>query len=133
MTDLQKMSSPGKEYFPNLCLWKPFSISTGSSAAMPIMWQGMLLNFLIFFSHIHGLNPELRKFVEIDALVHDAGVVTDLKTITKQEEISCACTRLPNCLKGCGLLLPGRLSCIKRRVGKKKLRKLKGKDFRKDA
>jgi exopolyphosphatase/pppGpp-phosphohydrolase len=78
---------------------------------------------------IHGLDPGMRKFVEIDALVHDAGAGTDLEDHHKAgRDIH----RLNPPSE-----LPERLWPVvawtaflhKKKIGKKKLRKLKGKDF----
>ena len=78
---------------------------------------------------IHGLDPELRKFVEIAALVHDAGAVTDFEDHHKAGR---DILRLHPPSE-----LPERLWPVvawtaflhKKTIGKKKLRKLKGKDF----
>ena len=78
---------------------------------------------------VHGLNPELRKFVEIDALVHDAGVLTDFEDHHKAGR-NILCLHPPS-------EVPEQLWPViswtaflhKKKIGKKKLRKLKGKGF----
>ncbi len=78
---------------------------------------------------VHGLNPELRSFVEIDALVHDAGVVADFedhhkagRDILRLHPPSEVPERLWPVISWTAFL-------HKKKIGKKKLRKLKGKDF----
>jgi exopolyphosphatase/pppGpp-phosphohydrolase len=87
------------------------------------------LELFDILNSIHGLNPEIRKLVEIAALVHDAGVTTDFENHHKA---------------GRDILLlhppskvPERLWPViswtaflhKKRIGREKLQKLKGKDF----
>ena len=78
---------------------------------------------------IHGLDPEMRKFVEIAALVHDTGVATDFENHHKAGR---DILRLHPPSE-----LPERLWPVvawtaflhKKKIGKKKLAKLKGKAF----
>lgn len=74
-----------------------------------------VLELFDILAPFHGLGSEFRKLVEIAALVHDSGVTTDLENHHKAGGISCSCTLLPICLRNYGRLLPGQLSCIKRR------------------
>lgn len=77
---------------------------------------------------IHGLKPEMRKFVEIAALVHDTGVATDLENHKAGRDI--LCLHPPS-------ELPERLwSAVawtaflhKKKIGKKKLMRLGEKAF----
>lgn len=77
----------------------------------------------------HGLRPEMRKFVEIAALVHDAGVSTDLENHHKAGR-DILCLHPPS-------ELPERLwpavawttFLHKKKIGKKKLMKLREKAF----
>ncbi len=128
-TDFQGMSRPQKNRFLNLYLWKLFSTGMGSSAATQTMWLGMLLSSLISLTDIHGLGPEMRKFVEIAALVHDTGVATDFENHHKAGR---AILRLHPPSE-----LPERLwpavawttFLHKKKVGEKKLMKLREKTF----
>lgn len=78
---------------------------------------------------IHGLRPEMRKFVEIAALVHDAGVSTDLENHHKAGR-DILCLHPPS-------ELPERLwpavawttFLHKKKIGEKKLIKLREKAF----
>lgn len=78
---------------------------------------------------IHGLRPEMRKFVEIAALVHDTGVSTDLENHHKAGR-DILCLHPPS-------ELPERLwSAVawttflhKKKIGEKKLMKLREKAF----
>lgn len=79
--------------------------------------------------NIHGLGPEMRRFVEISALVHDTGVATDFENHHKAGR---AILRLHPPSE-----LPERLWPVvawttflhKKKVGEKKLAKLRGKAF----
>jgi exopolyphosphatase/pppGpp-phosphohydrolase len=78
---------------------------------------------------IHGLDPEMRKFVEIAALVHDTGVATDFENHHKAGR---DILRLHPPAE-----LPERLWPVvawttflhKKKIGKNKLAKLRGKSF----
>jgi exopolyphosphatase/pppGpp-phosphohydrolase len=78
---------------------------------------------------IHGIDPEMRKLVEIAALVHDAGVATDFENHHKAGR--------DILLLHPPLELPERFRPVvawtsflhKKSVGKEKIEKLKGKDF----
>jgi len=78
---------------------------------------------------IHGLNPELRKFVEIDALVHDAGVITDFEDHHKAGRNILRLHPPSEVPEKLWPVISWTAFLHKKKVGKKKLRKLKGKDF----
>jgi exopolyphosphatase/pppGpp-phosphohydrolase len=87
------------------------------------------LEFFDILGPIHGLRPEIRKFVEIAALVHDTGVSTDLENHHKAGR-DILCLHPPS-------ELPERLwpavawttFLHKKKFGKKKLIKLGEKAF----
>jgi len=87
------------------------------------------LELFDILNSIHGLGPEMRKFVEIAALVHDTGVATDFE---KHHKAGRAILRLHPPSE-----LPERLwpavawitFLHKKKIGKKKLMKLGKKSF----
>jgi exopolyphosphatase/pppGpp-phosphohydrolase len=87
------------------------------------------LELFDILSNIHGLGPDMRRFVEIAALVHDTGVATDFENHHKAGR---AILRLHPPSE-----LPERLwpavawttFLHKKKVGEKKLMKLRGKAF----
>lgn len=87
------------------------------------------LELFDILNSIHGLNPKMRKLVEIAALVHDTGVATDFENHHKAGR--------DILLLHPPLELPERLRPVvawtaflhKKSVGKEKVEKLKGKDF----
>jgi exopolyphosphatase/pppGpp-phosphohydrolase len=87
------------------------------------------LEIFDILNSIHGLRPEIRKLVEIAALVHDTGVATDFENHHKAGR-NILLLHPP-------LELPERLRPVvawtaflhKKSAGEKKLEKLKGKDF----
>lgn len=88
-----------------------------------------VLELFDIFNSIHGLGPEMRRFVEIAALVHDTGVATDFENHHKAGR---AILHLHPPSE-----LPERLwpavawttFLHKKKVGKKKLMKLREKTF----
>ena len=87
------------------------------------------LELFDILNNIHGLSPEMRRFVEIAALVHDTGVATDFENHHKAGR---AILRLHPPSE-----LPERLwpavawttYLHKKKVGEKKLMKIRGKAF----
>jgi exopolyphosphatase/pppGpp-phosphohydrolase len=80
---------------------------------------------------IHGLDHEIRKFVEIAALVHDTGVVTGFENHHKAGRDILRLhppSELPERLWP---VVAWTVFLHKKKIGKKKLRKLKGKEFEK--
>lgn len=78
---------------------------------------------------IHGLNPELRKFVEIDALVHDAGVVMNFEAHHKAGRDILHLHPPSEVPERLWPVISWTAFLHKKKIGKKKLRKLKEKDF----
>lgn len=87
------------------------------------------LELFDILNSIHGLHSEIRKLVEIAALVHDTGVATDFENHQKAGR-NILLLHPP-------LELPARLRPVvawtaflhKKKIGNEKLQKLKGKDF----
>jgi exopolyphosphatase/pppGpp-phosphohydrolase len=87
------------------------------------------LELFDILKNIHGLGPEMRKFVEIAALVHDTGVATDFENhhkagrdILRLHPPSELPERLWPAVAWTAFL-------HKKKVGEKKLMKLRGKAF----
>lgn len=78
---------------------------------------------------IHGLDPEIRDLVEIAALVHDTGVATDFENHHKAGKnilLLHPPSELPEQLRP---VVAWTAFLHKKRVGKEKVKKLKGKAF----
>ena len=78
---------------------------------------------------VHGLNPELQKFVEIDALVHDIGVVTDFKDHHKAGRDILRFHPPSEVPESLWPIISWTAFLHKKKIGKKKLWKLKEKEF----
>ena len=78
---------------------------------------------------VHGLNPELREFVEIDALVHDIGVVTDFEDHHKAGRDILRFHPPSEVPESLWPIISWTAFLHKKKIGKKKLWKLKEKEF----
>ena len=79
MTDLQKMVSQGKDLFPEPLPLEALFHKYGIERSHADNVARNALELFDILNSIHGLDPEMRKFVEIAALVHDTGVATDFE------------------------------------------------------
>src|SRR5450759_1995001 len=87
------------------------------------------LELFDILNDIHGLGPEIRKFVEIAALVHDTGVATDFENHHKAGRAILRLhppSELPERL---GPAVAWTTFLHKKKVGEKKLVKLREKSF----
>ena len=129
MTDLQEDEQSEEESIP-----EPLSLETlfhryGIERSHADNVARNALELFDILNNIHGLGPEMRTFVEIAALVHDTGVATDFENHHKAGR---AILRLHPPSE-----LPERLwpavawttFLHKKKVGEKKLMKLRGKAF----
>jgi Exopolyphosphatase len=78
---------------------------------------------------IHGLHPEIRKLVEIAALVHDAGVTTDFENHHKVGRDILVLHPPSEVPERLWPVISWTAFLHKKRIGNEKLQKLKGKDF----
>ncbi|WP_410509938.1 HD domain-containing protein [Methanosarcina hadiensis] len=78
---------------------------------------------------VHGLRPEFRKLVEIAALVHDAGVATDLENHHKAGRDILLLHPPANLPEKLWQVVAWTAYLHKKRIGEKKLKKLNEKDF----
>lgn len=78
---------------------------------------------------IHGLKPEYRELVEIDALVHDIGVAIDFENHHKAGREILRLHPPSEVPEKLWPVISWTAFLHKKKIGKKKLLKLKGKDF----
>ena len=88
-----------------------------------------VLELFDILAPIHGLGPQFRKLVEIAALVHDAGVATDLENHHKAGRDILLLHPPANLPEKLWQVVAWTAFLHKKKIGKKKLRKLDEKDF----
>jgi exopolyphosphatase/pppGpp-phosphohydrolase len=87
------------------------------------------LELFDILNSIHGLHPEMRKLVEIAALVHDTGVATDFENHHKAGRDILRLHPPSEVPERLWAVISWTAFLHKKKIGKKKLRKLKGKGF----
>jgi exopolyphosphatase/pppGpp-phosphohydrolase len=87
------------------------------------------LELFDILNSIHGLHPEMRKLVEIAALVHDTGVATDFENHHKAGRDILRLQPPSEVPERLWAVISWTAFLHKKKIGKKKLRKLKGKGF----
>lgn len=88
-----------------------------------------VLELFNILAPVHGLRPEFRKLVEIAALVHDAGVATDLENHHKAGRDILLLHPPANLPEKLWQVVAWTAYLHKKRIGEKKLKKLNEKDF----
>ncbi len=88
-----------------------------------------VLELFDILAPVHGLGPEFRKLVEIAALVHDAGVTTDLENHHKAGRDILLLHPPANLPEKLWQVVAWTAFLHKKNIGEKKLRKLNEKEF----
>jgi exopolyphosphatase/pppGpp-phosphohydrolase len=88
-----------------------------------------VLELFDILAPVHGLGPQFRKLVEIAALVHDAGVATDLENHHKAGRDILLLHPPANLPEKLWQVVAWTAFLHKKKIGKKKLEKLNEKDF----
>lgn len=88
-----------------------------------------VLELFDILTPVHGLGPEFRKLVEIAALVHDAGVTTDLENHHKAGRDILLLHPPANLPEKLWQVVAWTAFLHKKNIGEKKLRKLNEKEF----
>lgn len=88
-----------------------------------------VLELFNILAPVHGLRPEFRKLVEIAALVHDAGVATDLENHHKAGRDILLLHPPANLPEKLWQVVAWTAFLHKKKIGEKKLSKLAEKDF----
>jgi exopolyphosphatase/pppGpp-phosphohydrolase len=88
-----------------------------------------VLELFDILAPVHGLSPQFRKLVEIAALVHDAGVATDLEKHHKAGRDILLLHPPANLPEKLWQVVAWTAFLHKKKIGKKKLKKLNEKEF----
>lgn len=88
-----------------------------------------VLELFDILAPVHGLSPQFRRLVEIAALVHDAGVATDMENHHKAGRDILLLHPPANLPEKLWQVVAWTAFLHKKKIGKKKLRKLNKKDF----
>ena len=123
------MSSLRKTFFPNLCLLEALFHRYGIERSHADNVARNALELFDILHSIHGLDPEMRKFVEIAALVHDTGVATDFEDHHKAGRDILRLHPPSELPEGLWPVVAWTAFLHKKRIGKKKLGNLKEQSF----